>query len=162
MTIDLFLIGCVVAFGLFGFFSGAIKQLTHALGMIAAYCGARPLAGLLTRLFPPNSGLSPAVVNVLLSAALFIVLYAFASQVARRLLTGLFPDRINGRGDRACGFLLGAGKAGVLLYAVLSLLLFFEDPLTSALGAPPPAVRESACVAFTRRHEIACAGGTGH
>jgi uncharacterized membrane protein required for colicin V production len=152
MTIDLLLIGCAVAFGVLGGVSGAIKQLTNGLGMIAAYLGARPLAKLLTLLAPPN--LPPAVVNVLLSAALFILLYALAAWAARRLFARLLPNRQNGPGDRAFGFLLGAGKAAFVLYAALSLALFFEVPLTKALGAPPPAIRDSACVAFTRRHDL--------
>jgi hypothetical protein len=73
---------------------------------------------------------------------------------AGRLLSKLFPDRQGGRGDRAFGFALGAGKGAVLVFAALSLLLFFEKPLTQALGAPPPSVRKSRIVAFTRRHDL--------
>ncbi len=150
MTLDLVLAGLVLVFGLFGLRSGAIRQLAHGLGLVAACLGARPLAARLTPAAAPPLGLSPAIVNVLLSALLFCALYALASWAIHRLLANLLPNRQNGSGDKAFGFLLGAGKGGLLLYAALSLLVFFEKP-----GVPlPPALRGSAAVAFARRRDL--------
>ena len=154
MILDLIFLGVVLAFGFLGLRSGALKQLKHALGMLAAYLGARPLAAYLTPSAAPELGLSPFVVNVLLSIVLFCVLYSLTSWIARRLLAKIFPNRQNGTGDRAFGFVAGTTTGLVLLYALLSFLLFLEKPLTRAFGAPPPAVSGSVCVDFVRRHDL--------
>ena len=154
MTLDLALLALVALFGLMGLASGAIKQITRWAGLILGGLAARPLAARLTPLAAPRLSLPPVAANALLSAVLFLLLYMLLSWTVHRLLRTAFGERENGRGDKAFGFLLGAGKGAVLLYALLSLLIFFEKPLTAALGAPPAAAGGSAAVALARRHDL--------
>jgi membrane protein required for colicin V production len=154
MKLDLLVAGVVALFGLLGLFSGAINQLRHWAGLILAALAARPLAARLTPLAAPPLGLSPMIVNVALSAALCVVLYLIGMLAARAVLLKLFPGSQNGRGDRELGFALGAAKGGAIVFALLSLLVFFEKPLTKAFGAPPAAVRESRVVALVRRKDL--------
>ena len=154
MKLDL-LLACVVAlFGLLGLFSGAINQLRHWAGLILAALAARPLAASLTPFAAPKLGLSPLIVNVALSTLLFCILYMLGMATARAVLLKLFPGSQNGRGDREIGFVLGAAKGGALSYILLSLLIFFEKPLTKAFGAPPAALGESRIVGLARRHDL--------
>jgi uncharacterized membrane protein required for colicin V production len=154
MKLDLLLAGVVALFGLLGLFSGAINQLRHWAGLILAALAARPLAARLTPFAAPKLGLSPIIVNVAFSSLLFCILYMLGMFAARAVLLKLFPGSQNGRGDREIGFALGAAKGGAILFALLSLLIFFEKPLAKALGAPPAAVRESRIVALARRHDL--------
>lgn len=144
----------VLVFGLFGYFSGAIRQATHWLGLALAYVAARPLAARATPAAAPALGLSPSIVNVLLSALFFAVLLIAGTLIFRALAAKVFGERLNGRGDRAFGFALGAAKGSALLYLLLSLLVFFEKPLTKALGAPPAAIADSRLVGLARRHDL--------
>ena len=154
MTFDLILAGVVALFGLFGLSSGALRQLRHWAGLLLAALAARPAAARLTPFAAPRLGLPPPFANAALSVLLFVVLFLAGTLAARGLLSKVFPDRENGRGDRAFGFALGAAKGAVLAFAALSLLVFFEKPLTDAFGAPPAAFRESRAVAFARRRDL--------
>jgi uncharacterized membrane protein required for colicin V production len=154
MTIDLILAGLVLVYGFFGLQSGAIRQLTHWLGLLVAYALARPAAARATPYAAADLGVSPHIVNVLLSGFFFFVFYALGSWLVGRAFLKAFPDRQNGRGDRTFGFVMGAAKGAVLLYALVSVYVFFEKPLTKAFGAPPPAVRNSFALELARRHDL--------
>jgi membrane protein required for colicin V production len=154
MKFDLLLAGVVALFGLFGLASGAISQLRHWAGLILAALAARPLSARLTPYAAPRLGFPPAAVNVALSVLLFFVLYVLAAAAARGAMRRFFPGAQNGPGDRAFGFALGAAKGAALLFVLLSLLIYFENPLTKAFGAPPELVRGSRAVALARRHDL--------
>jgi uncharacterized membrane protein required for colicin V production len=154
MTIDLLLLCAVLAFGFFGMEAGAIAQLANGLGLLLAYAASRPVATLATPYAAPDLGLSPHVVNVVLSGLFFFVFFSLGSWLVRRALQKAFPESRNGRGDRAFGFLLGAGKGALILYAAASFYVFFEKPLTKAFGAPPPAVRNSEALKLARKHDL--------
>ncbi|MFI5363696.1 MAG: CvpA family protein [Elusimicrobiota bacterium] len=154
MKFDLVLAGVVALFGLFGLLSGAINQLRRWIGVLLAALAARPLAVRLAPLAAPKTRFPPKAVEVALSGLLFVVLYFIGSAAARRLLAKLFPDRQNGRGDRAVGFGLGAAKGAFLVFALLSVLIFFEKPLTETYGPPPAPFLESRAVAFVRLHDL--------
>lgn len=154
MKLDLLLAVVVAVFGLFGMLSGAIKQLRHWVGLIFAAFTTRPLAARLAPGLAPRLGLSPQVAYVGLSALLFCLFYLVGSAIASGILEEMFPDRQDGEGDHAFGFVLGAAKGAALLFVLLSFLVFFEKPLTRTFGAPPPDVRESRAVALVRRHDL--------
>jgi uncharacterized membrane protein required for colicin V production len=154
MKFDLLLAGLVALFGLFGLYSGALSQLRHWLSLIFAAIAARPLAARLAPYAAPQFGLSPKVVEVVLSGFLFVMLFLIASLLVRLLLLKAFPGRQGGRGDSALGFGLGAAKGAFLLFALLSVLIFFEKPLTDKYGLPPAPFRESRAVALVRRHDL--------
>jgi uncharacterized membrane protein required for colicin V production len=154
MAIDLVLAALVVVFGLFGLRSGAIRQLTHWAGLACGYFASGPLAALATRPLAPRLGLPPAAVRVVLSGFFFCALALIAGALVHRVLGGARGERENGPADRAGGFVLGTAKGTALLFALISGLLFFEKPLTDALGKPPAAVADSAAVGFVRRHNV--------
>ncbi|MFI5363324.1 MAG: CvpA family protein [Elusimicrobiota bacterium] len=154
MKIDLSLSAFVALFGLLGFLSGAMSQVRHWLGLILAAVLARPLGSRLTPYVAPHIGIPPACLNVALSAFLFGVVYVLVTAAAGGLLLKLFPGRQAGRADRALGFGLGAAKGAALVFVILSLLIFFEKPLTASLGEPPPDVKESRIVALVRSHDL--------
>ncbi|MBI5243161.1 MAG: CvpA family protein [Elusimicrobia bacterium] len=154
MTIDLAILSLVLLSGLLGLASGAIKQAAHLIGMAFAYLAALPLAAALTPMLAQKLGYPPAAVKVGLSVACFSVLYGVGTFAALCALRKLAGDREKSRLDRAAGFVLGAGKAGVVVFVMLSAVLFFEKPLVQALGKTPEKIEQSNIIALVRRHNL--------
>lgn len=157
---DFAFLAFLLVLGLFGCLSGAIRQLTHWSGLALAYVCARPLAAKLTPmvtprlapLMPPKIQLSPAVVNMGLSSVLFSAIFLLATVVLSVLAARTIGRLENSRLNRAGGFLLGAAKGAVLVFAALAVLLFLEKPLTESFGGLPEPLAKSAAVGFVRAH----------
>ena len=90
----------------------------------------------------------------MLSCLLFALLSAIGAIVTHFLFARLFQDHENGPVNRALGFVLGAGKATAGIFVALSALLFFEKPLTQAVGTFDSQTKDSAAVAFVRSHNL--------
>jgi membrane protein required for colicin V production len=154
MNVDLLIAGLLAMFGLLGLVSGAIKQLSHWAGLGLAYVLAWPLAGRLTPLLAPRLGYPPIGVKIGLSVLGFFALYVLGTIAAHFALAKIAGNREKGRLDHAGGFVLGLAKGGVIVFVALSTALFFEKPLTEALGRLPDAAQKSAVVGFVRRHNL--------
>jgi uncharacterized membrane protein required for colicin V production len=154
MITDLCLVAAVLAFGVFGYFSGAIRQLTHWAGLACGWLIAPRLAARLTPAVAARLRLPAVAVRVGLDGVLFCVLGALAAFFVHWILARLAGVAEEGRVDRAGGFALGAGKGGILLFALVSLLIFFEKPLVKRFGNPPRDVESSRAVRFTRGHSL--------
>jgi uncharacterized membrane protein required for colicin V production len=154
MALDLALVGAVVLFGVSGLASGAIRQLTHWTGFVCGALAAGPLAARTTPLLAPRLNLPAAGVRVVLSGLLFSVVAGVGAHLAHGALQRLSGGGEGGRVDRTAGFGLGAAKGGALLYAGLSLLLFFEKPLVRIFGKPPQAAADSRVLALVRGHNL--------
>lgn len=154
MNFDLLIAALLIILGLLGLVSGAIRQLTHWAALALAYILAWPLASRLTPVLAPKLSLPPAAVKIILSSLGFFGLYALGAVVFHLILAKLAGNRENGRWDHAGGFLLGLGKGTVIVFVALSVAVYFEKPLTQALGRPPAAVENSRTVAFVRRHNL--------
>jgi uncharacterized membrane protein required for colicin V production len=154
MHIDLCLLAMVLVFGLFGMLSGAIRQVTHWGGLLGGWLLAAPVAGLLTPVIAKKYHLHAAMVRVGLEGLLFCGIAAVVGVIVHWFLakhSGLIED---GRVDHGLGFALGVGKSGVLLYALISVILYYEKPLIKMGGKPGKEVEESRVVNFTRRHNL--------
>lgn len=154
MPLDLALLAVVAVFSLHGYLTGAIGQLSHWAGLVAAYLASRPLAAALAPKLAPAVGLSAAAVQVLLSTVGFTVLYAVVTLIIHGALKALAGGREKNVPDRFVGLALGGGKAAALLFVLLSAALWFEKPLVQALGKPPKAVQESKAAGWTREHNL--------
>lgn len=154
MKIDLALLGLVGLFGLFGCLSGAIKQLSHWIGLAAGYFGMKPLSAALTPLVASRLGAPQVLVAAGLSTVLFSLISAVAGLASGWILGAVVGQREKSLGDRLGGFLLGGGKAAGALFVLLSGLLFFEAPLIKALGREPAELKDSAAIGFVRRHNL--------
>jgi membrane protein required for colicin V production len=147
-------LAALTLFGVFGYASGAIKQLSHWAGVALAYLAARPAAAALAPSAAKRLDWPPALIAVILSSVLFVLFLAVGAASSRFLLARLFGDRQNGPADRAVGSVLGFGKAAAVAFALLSALLFFEGQDAQAVRAFDAATKDSAAVAFVRRHNL--------
>ena len=126
MKIDLAVLGILFFAGGLGLWSGAIRQLAHLGGLDAGWFAARPLAQLVGPLLSKELGYPLLVTTVGCSFACFFVVCIGAVFALRLALSKLLPDGERGMLNRLGGFALGAAKAAILVFVVLSLLVFLE------------------------------------
>ncbi len=154
MTLDLWILAALAASAAHGAWTGAIRQISHWIGLIAACLAAKPLAATLAPQAAARLHWPPHAAAIALTAVLFPILIVAVTVAARALIDALVPGRERNAADRVAGFALGAGKAGALAWAALSVALAFEAPLAKASPRAEAALQASRAAAFTRTHGL--------
>ncbi len=154
MTLDHWLLAALGVFAAIGFYTGAIKQLSHWIGLAAAYLFAKPIAALLAPWLARRAGWPPELTAVGLCAVSMPVLLVAASLIARGILNAIIPGHQRNTPDRIAGIFLGAGKAGVIAWVALGVALAFEGPLVRYFPGAKAALKASSAAAFTRKHSL--------
>ena len=154
MTLDLFILLVLGLFAAIGFYTGAIQQFSHWIGIAAAYFCAKPIAALIAPALAGRMGWPPELTAVGLSAVSMPVVLIVAALVARGILNAIIPGKQRNMPDRVTGIFLGAGKAGVIAWGVLAAVLAFEAPLVKHLPGAEAALNASSAAAFTRKHSL--------
>ncbi len=154
MTLDQWILAALALFAAIGFYTGAISQFSHWIGMAAAYLCAKPLAAALAPVLAERMGWTPALTAVGLSAVLFPVILLIAALLSRMVLNAIIPGDQRNTPDRLAGLVLGAGKAGVIAWVMLGVVLAFEEPLARSRPEVKDALGASAAAAFTRAHSL--------
>lgn len=153
MTLDLWILAAMALFAALGYQSGAIQQLSHWIGLAAAYLCAKPLAAALAPVLAERMGWPPGLTAVGVGIASMPVVLLGATLLSRGLLNALVPGDQRNKPDRIAGIFFGAGKAGVIAWAVLSAAVSFEKSSVLPAGAKT-ALSESKAAAFTRDHGL--------
>ena len=156
MTLDLILLGLVLLFAILGAISGGARQIAHWVGLALAGFVSRALGPFVGPRMAQALG-SPLLVGTVAGSILvFLVIWVSVryalTAVLRRLFGARNPERRDV--DSAIGFLLGGGKVALVLYVVLSALVFAEQYITLAgkhLGLSP---KDSVSFALARRYNL--------
>jgi len=154
MTLDLWILAALGLFAAIGFYTGAIQQFSHWIGIIAAYFCAKPVAALLAPVLSERMGWPPALTAVGLSVVSLPVILIIATLIARWILNAIIPGKQRNMPDRIAGIFLGAGKAGVIVWAALAAVLAFEEPLVKHIPGAEAVLNASSAAAFTRKHSL--------
>ncbi len=129
MTLDLVILVVTALFALWGFFSGAAKQIAVFVAWIAAWAAAMPGGQFFGPLLTTKLATSAFVGVVLASLASFLVVFVVVqlvvAAVIRRLLAGRDPG--SRTLDRLLGFGLGGGKVLAVMYVALCAMSFLEQ-----------------------------------
>lgn len=156
MVIDLVILGLLLLFAVLGARSGAARQVAHLVALAAAYFAARRLGPLVAPRLAAALD-SPLLIGNLAGTLLvfFVVLIAvrYVLTTLLRWLLGAKDEEERGV-DRALGFVLGALKAGLVVYVVLSALTFAEEHVKVAgrrLGLSP---KDSVAAGLARRFNL--------
>jgi uncharacterized membrane protein required for colicin V production len=154
MTLDLWILAAAALFGAYGAWTGAIKQVSHWIALIAAFFGSKPLAVALAPMAAARLGWSPTLTTVALTAVLFPLISLAVGIVSQMIINAVVPGKQRNAPDRVAGFVLGAGKAGVIAWVALSVAVMFEAPLAKAAPKAAASLQGSHFAAFTRDHGL--------
>lgn len=150
MTLDLAVAGMVVLLAVLGAVSGALRQLLTLGAAVLGYAVARllgpPVAAGLTRTLPGPA--AQATAGLVLFFATFVVAMLAGNLLLHSRKDGPRP----GPADRALGALLGATKAGLVIWVVLSALAIVDRPVGPTWFRLDP--RQSDFAALARRRNL--------
>ena len=153
MTLDLWILAAVGLFAAIGYYTGAIQQLSHWIGIVAAFLCAKPLAMVLAPVLAERMGWPPSLTGIGLSAVSMPILLIIATLLSRGILNAIIPGDQRNKPDRIAGIFLGAGKVGVIVWTMLSVVIGFEKS-----KAVPDMVKDalsvSSAAAYTREHGL--------
>jgi membrane protein required for colicin V production len=129
VTLDLVILGLTAVFALWGFFSGAARQLGAVIAGAVAWFASGPLGQFFGPVLTTRLSTSATVGVVLATLASFLVVVIFvqilATLILRRVLAGRDPD--SRTLDRLLGFTLGGGKVLAVAYVALCAMSFLEQ-----------------------------------
>ncbi|MEK7232488.1 MAG: CvpA family protein [Elusimicrobiota bacterium] len=155
MTLDLCSLALIGIFALGGYFSGAVRQISHWIGLAAAYLFVRPAAAILEPVATACLGWSAAQNTIIgLNVVLMPVILIVASWAARLILNTLEPGDERGPLDRGIGVLVGAAKGGAVVFVLLCLAVSLEKPLSKIHFDLEAKTRGSSSMAFVREHNL--------
>ncbi|MBI2789561.1 MAG: CvpA family protein [Elusimicrobia bacterium] len=153
MGLDLWILAAMGLFGALGYRTGAIHQLSHWIGIAAALLFAKPLAAALAPVVAARMGWPGLLTAVGLSAVSMPVTLLAATLVSRLILNAVIPGDQRNKPDRLAGIVLGAGKAGAIAWAMLSVAIPFEKSAAFPARAAS-ALDASAAARFVREHGL--------
>ncbi len=138
MVVDIVCAGVVLLLGLFGYFSGFLRQIGKLIGLVLGFLAARALADSVGETMATAFGLGLFVAKAIAFALIFF-LVTMLFRFVWGILTGggrvgESPTRVL---DRGLGGLLGAAKGALLVYVAMALLLY-AGPELEARGTKLP------------------------
>ena len=154
MPLDLGFLSLIAAFAIAGYYSGAVKQLAHWIGLGAALLSTKPAAAMMGPAVAAQMGWGAALVTGVLSTVLFPLIFFIASVVARIILNLIEPGEERGTLDQGLGVVVGGAKGGAIMFALMCLALTFEKPLARVNIDLDAKTRGSYLAAFARGHNI--------
>lgn len=156
MTLDLVILGLAFVFAVWGFFSGAARQIAALIAGVVAWAAAGPVGQFYGPVFAKRLATSAFVGVVLATLAAFVIVLVavqiVATLIIRRVLAGRDP---NSRTlDRGLGFLLGGGKVLAVVYVALCAMSFLEQNVSimgKKLAFTP---KDSQLMGFVREYNL--------
>jgi membrane protein required for colicin V production len=127
VTLDLAVLGTLVLFAALGARSGALRQLVFAAAAVLGWLAARELAAPVARGF--GKTLPAALGRGLAGVLLFFAVLVLASFVGHLMLRWSGAGRLWGPADRALGAILGAAKAALAAWVLLSAFVVYGRPI---------------------------------
>jgi membrane protein required for colicin V production len=156
VTLDLVILGAALFFALWGFFSGAAKQVATLLAGVVAWLAAGPAGQAFGPLVTKKLATSAMVGTVLATLAAFalvlLVVQVAATWLLRRLLAGRDPT--SRTLDRLLGFLLGGGKVLAVMYVALCAMSFLEKNVSIMGRQLAFTPKDSQLMALVRQYNL--------
>ncbi len=154
MAIDLWMLALLVLFTLAGHSSGAVRQISHWIGLAAAFLFAKPAATLLSPTVAARMNWPPTFAAKILHVVLLLVILLTVGMAARAVLNALEPGEERGPLDQSLGAVVGAAKGGLIVFALLCLGVSLEKTLARMHFDLEAKTRGSVAMAFARKHNL--------
>jgi membrane protein required for colicin V production len=152
MALDLLILGLIALFAFAGYHSGAVRQLSHWIGLAAAYVLAKPAAAFLGPALAAHMGWPVSQTTSGLNVVMLPVILLTAMSAARLLLNAVEPGEERGPLDQGLGVPVGAVKGGAILFVMLCLAATLEKPLAQIHFDLDAKTQGSWSMAFARNH----------
>ncbi len=143
-----------VALGVFGLFSGAIRQISNIVALIAAYLAASPLGARMSPVFADITHLPLFFLTLGSCLIAFFAVYGLAYVLTRMLLKRILPDGESGFINRAGGLVMGVAKAAVIAFVLLSGMVLAEGFMATVWQRFPHETEVSRAYNFARRNSL--------
>ncbi len=156
MNIDLLVLGLVAFFAIVGAFSGAAKQISRLVAVIAAGALSRltgPMAGpMLAAELQTSQTVGIVIASLVIFFVGFLLIRYLVHAIVLRILAG---KEMKDRGlDRALGFFLGGLRMGAIAWFVLCAISFLEDNVSIAGKRLQLAPKGSVLFSIARNHNL--------
>lgn len=156
MTLDLVIVGLAFVFALWGFFSGAARQIAALLAGVLAWMAAGPVGQFYGPVVAKRLATSAFVGVVLASLAAFVIVLiavqVVATLIIRRVLAGRDPQ--SRTADRLLGFLLGGAKVLAVSYVALCAMAFLEQNVSVMGRKLAFTPKDSQLMVLVRRYNL--------
>lgn len=156
MTLDLFVLGAIALFAIWGAFSGFARQVAQSVALVGAGFAAVPAGHFFAEPVAKGLQTSLTVGVVVATIVAFIVVFLFGrlllTLILRRLISPKDPE--NRSADRLFGFVLGAVKTTASLWVALSAATFVEHNLVLAGKKYTFTPQDSKAVAIARHYNF--------
>jgi membrane protein required for colicin V production len=150
VLLDLLVAAAIVLFAVLGAISGALRQLLTLAAAAVGYAAARFLAP------PVAAGLGRSlpgpVARATAALVLFFAAFVLATLAGKLLLRSRAQGGLPRPGDRALGAFLGAAKASLVLWVVLSAAAIVDRPFGPSWLRLDP--RQSDFASLSREHNL--------
>ncbi len=137
MPFDLFCVGLVAVFALFGIFRGLLRQIFGIVGFAGGIIAARTFAQPFGDAFAKDLGLPNAVAVAALSVVIFLLVEIFAKLIGKFLHGQL--GSFTGGVDKLGGFLVGGAKGVLVAWVIASLVALLRPHLVNVERTTPVA-----------------------
>ena len=154
MTLDLGVLAALALLAVVGFFSGAIRQISHWIGMLLAFVLAKPIGMAIGPFAAAKMGWPPSLTMIGLSAVLLPIIVVVAAVLSRMVLNAIIPGDERNLPDRVVGAILGIAKGGLIVWALLSVVVSFEKPLAQSRIDLAAKTQGSSAMGFARDHNF--------
>ncbi|MBI3550084.1 MAG: CvpA family protein [Elusimicrobia bacterium] len=152
MVLDLMVLLALALFTLAGYRSGAVRQLSHWIGLGAACFLTKPAAALLAPLAAERLGWPAGPAAAGLSVVLYPAILLVSMVTARVILNLLEPGEEQGPLDEALGAPVGAAKGAAFAFVGLCLLANMDEAFARFQIDLPARTKDSVSMRFARQH----------
>jgi membrane protein required for colicin V production len=129
VTLDLIVAFLLIFFCIAGALSGALAQGAHLAAVIASGMFGRPVGALLAPAVGDALGVPKLVANIAATSLAFLCLYVGLHLLGKAVARRLTRDGNARAVDRALGAVLGSAKTLLIVWVLLSGLVFLEKPI---------------------------------
>lgn len=157
MIFDLIVAGIILLFAIFGYFSGALKQIFKIGVLILAYVLSKPASLYLLPILEEHVSLPKEIAPLIArSIALFLLAIIFGI-IAMILVKLLYKVGDEGLAfvDRLGGIVLSALKAGIMIYLIFGVILTYRLTIESKGWVKPEFFNKSFTLGLIENNNLA-------
>jgi uncharacterized membrane protein required for colicin V production len=155
MIVDIACLVCVALFFLAGLFSGFLKQVVRIVALLSAFLMLSPVSHGVRDLLSGKVDVTAFPGNVLVVMLAWLAGYVavlLMGKILLRVVRGANPSL--GVSDRFLGGMFGAVKGGMIVFVLVSFVLFLEDPVSKLLPEFSQELKCSRVALFVKQHDL--------